>query len=148
MSEIFENEPVGDTDPQTTRIQYVEPETVSPNPAGVYSISGFQPKGFLGKLFDTKFQDYVTPSIVKVVFWIAIIAAVLTWLAAIISGFSAGAAGFGRFNPWPGILAILFGWIPPLLSVIGARLGLEAIIALIRLSKDARRIRHHLEQGR
>jgi len=135
-------------DPQTTRIQYVEPvESEGTIRRGLPGRDFFQPRGFFGKLFDTRFQDYVTPSIVKVIFWIAIIAALLTWITAIISGFATGVNRWGSFNPWYGLAALFLGWIPPLLSIIWVRVGLEAILALIRLSKDTRRIRHHLERG-
>ena len=105
-----------------------------------------QGRGFFGKLFDTGFHDYITPEIVKVVFVIAIVAAVFQYLAIIISGFSAGI--FGRGSIGAGIAAIFLGWIIPLLWLIAVRLGLEAIVALIRTAKEARRIRHILENRR
>jgi hypothetical protein len=119
-------------------------------------------RGFFGKLFDFEFHDYITPSIVKIVFVLAVVVAILMWLLSIIGGFASGRLGSGAsmltpagqvirtgssFNAWPGILAILFGWIPPLIWLIFARIGLEAVLSLIRTSKETRRIRHLLERN-
>ncbi|MCL1801681.1 MAG: DUF4282 domain-containing protein [Promicromonosporaceae bacterium] len=123
--------------PATGSIPVVE--TVAP-------ASLHQGKSFFGKLFDTQFHDYVTPSIVKVIFWLAIVVAIVVWIGAIISGFVGGASAWRGFNPWPGLAALFLGWIPPLLSLIGVRITLEGVLALIRLAKEARRIRHLLER--
>lgn len=81
----------------------------------------------------------------KVLFIIAIVIAALWWLFAIISGFGMGSLS-GMFSPYGygsgdgtvvfGVLAILFGWIPPALFLIVVRLGLEFTVATIKTAQN------------
>ncbi|UFU02720.1 DUF4282 domain-containing protein [Ruania suaedae] len=100
--------------------------------------------GFFSAFFDFSFSKYVTLTFAKVIFIIAIVIAILWYLGAIISGFGAGALSsmadpYGRNDGGGailGVLAILFGWIPPVLFLIGVRIGLEFVVATIKTSQN------------
>ena len=94
-------------------------------------------------MFDFSFRNFVTLSFAKVIFIVAIVIACLWWLFAIISGFGMGELS-GAFNPYGsssgtvlfGIMALLFGWIPPAIFLVLVRLGLEFSVATIRTAQN------------
>lgn len=84
-------------------------------------------------LFDFGFTKFATPGLVKVVYLLAVVAAVGTWLMWVIAGFTTP-VGFGtRPNPALGMAALLLGWVPALLSIAFTRFVLESVVALIRI---------------
>jgi hypothetical protein len=94
---------------------------------------GDQAKGFLGKLFDLSFSSFVTPSIAKLFYLLAIAAGALGWVGLIISGFTWSAV--------LGILAILLGWIPPFIGLILLRLVIEFALAAIKTAENTSHLR-------
>lgn len=80
----------------------------------------------------------------KVLFIIAILIAVLWWLFIILAGFTMGGIGAifdpygyrGGGSPLLGILAILFGWIPPAFFLIVVRVGLELTVATVKTAQN------------
>ncbi|QOR70296.1 DUF4282 domain-containing protein [Ruania alkalisoli] len=127
------------------------PAGYGPPPGGgygqpAYPQAGGGGNGFFGAFFDFSFSKYVTLTFAKVIFIIAIIIAALWWLGAIISGFGAGAIGSmmsdfgggrnGGGGAILGVLAILFGWIPPALFLISVRIGLEFVAATIKTAQN------------
>jgi len=100
-------------------------------PAG--SDAANQAKGFFARLFDLSFKSYVTPSVVRFLFVVAIVLSAITWIGLIITAFSA--------NVGLGILAILLGWIIPLLLIILYRMGMEISVAIINIAEHTARIR-------
>jgi len=86
--------------------------------------------GFFAKLFDLSFTSFITVSIAKVLFVIAIVANALAWLFFIVWGFRAGAP--------LGILALLLGWIPALVGIVFSRVGIEYFISVIRTAENTR----------
>jgi len=82
-------------------------------------------KNFGQKLFDFSFQEFITPSIIKIIFWIAIIFIGLGVLINIISAFSQG-AGYG-------ILSLIISPLVGLLFVIMTRIYLELVMVLFRI---------------
>lgn len=83
---------------------------------------------FFKALFDLSFSHFVTLKFVKVIFVILIVLAALGWLFAIVGGFIA--------HPIVGVLALLFGWIVPLIMLVIYRVGLEVAVALIRTAQN------------
>ncbi|HHU39409.1 MAG TPA: DUF4282 domain-containing protein [Propionibacterium sp.] len=81
-------------------------------------------------LFDFSFTKFATPGLVKIVYILQVVAAVGTWLIWVLGAFAADSFG-GGFGT--GLVALLFGWIPVLLSIAFTRFVLEAIVALIRI---------------
>lgn len=102
-------------------------------------------------MFDFSFSTFATPGLVKLVYGLSMVIAVLYWLGLIIFAFLSGtfypamspySGNTGSsFNPVPGILAILLGWIPAFLWILLIRIGLEFAIATVRTSEDIRHIR-------
>jgi len=82
-------------------------------------------QGFFKKLFDFSFKEFVTPSIIKVIFWVAIIVIGLGVLFNIVTGFSQG-AGFG-------IITLIVAPLVGILFVIMARVYMELIMVLFRI---------------
>lgn len=110
----------------------------TPPPASPYASAPYTPAAPkvrdanpFAALFDFSFTKFATPGLVKIVYILQVVAAVLTWLIWIISGFGASrfAGGAGM-----GFVALFFGWIPVLLSIAFTRFVLEAIVALIRIN--------------
>lgn len=96
-------------------------------------------------MFDFSFRSFITLSFAKVIFVIAIVLAGLWWLFAIISGFGMGGiqealspfgSGRGGGTVIFGVMALLFGWIPPAIFLILVRLGLEFSVATIRTAQN------------
>ncbi|HIZ37783.1 MAG TPA: DUF4282 domain-containing protein [Candidatus Ruania gallistercoris] len=99
-------------------------------------------------MFDFSFRNFVTLSFAKVIFIIAVVLACLWWLFAIISGFGMASIG-DSLSPYGssgggtvmfGVMALLFGWIPPAIFLILVRLGLEFSVATIRTAQNTSRL--------
>lgn len=104
-----------------------------------------QEGGFFKALFDLSFTKYITITFAKVIYVLLIIVAVLMWLGWIIAGFASGAAmgavpGSGGGSAVPGVLALLFGWIPAFLMIIFYRVGLEIAVSLIRQAQNTTKL--------
>ena len=98
-------------------------------------------KGFFGSLFDMSFDYYVTPKIAKFVYILAIICAAVMWLGMIAGCLGGGDSGGKGLLA---VLAILLGWIPAFLFIIGVRMQIEFIIALIKTSENTSILRKRL----
>ena len=85
-------------------------------------------KGFFGALFDFKFEHFITPIIVKVVYVLALAALVLFWLIFMIASFSKSAGG--------GLAVLILGPIGIILYLAFIRMTLEFYLAIVRMSQD------------
>jgi len=93
-----------------------------------------QAKGFFGSLFDYSFSSYVTPRIIKVLYVLATVLVALWTLAIILIAFKAS-SGLG-------IVALLIGGpIYFVITMIGARVGLEFLSAFFRIHGDVQEIK-------
>jgi len=136
---------------------YTQPGAYSQPGAGYpqgYAQPGYgQPqtgeKGFFKSLFDFRFDNFIAVKWPGVIYIIAIVVAVLSYLGTIIAGIRTGivsgsAASYfadgPSFNVLPLILSILFGWIIPALWVIAVRLVLELIVSNIKTAQHTKRI--------
>ena len=110
---------------------------MGPPPAGMSSMAGTQAadaRGFLGALFDFSFTSFVTTKIIKVLYVLILVLAVVSALVYTIVAFRVS-AGFG-------ILTLVIG--DPLFIIIVMafwRLVLEAFIVVFRISDDIRALR-------
>lgn len=82
-------------------------------------------QGFFGKLFDFSFKEFITPSIIKIIFWIIIILIAISVLFSIVQGFM---QGFGS-----GIISLILAPIFGFLGVIIARVYMELIMLFFRI---------------
>ena len=81
-------------------------------------------------LFDFSFTKFATPGLVKIVYILQVVGAVGAWMLWLLAGFGASRLDGGAAV---GLLVLLFGWIPVLLSIAFTRFVLEGIVALIRI---------------
>jgi hypothetical protein len=86
-----------------------------------------EPKGMLATLFDFSFTEFITSKLVKLLFVIGIVFAVIGAIAFISAGFQAGAG-------W-GILALLVSPVVFLIYVLLVRVYLEIIIVIFRIAE-------------
>jgi hypothetical protein len=92
-----------------------------------------QAKGFFGSLFDYSFSSYITPRIIKVLYVLATVLVALWTLVIILIAFKASST--------LGILALLIGGpIYFVITMIGARVGLEFLSAFFRIHGDVQEI--------
>jgi len=85
-------------------------------------------KGFLGRLFDLSFTEFVTTSIIKFLYILAIIIAAIAAIAVIVTGFQSGFIG--------GIIALILSPIVFLIYVLLSRVWLELIIVIFRIAEN------------
>lgn len=85
-------------------------------------------KGFFGKLFDLSFSEFITISIIKVLYVVAIIVSAIFAVMMLISFFSRGAGGV--------ILGIILAPIVFFLYVLMARVWMELIIVLFKIAEN------------
>lgn len=107
-------------------------------------------KDGLRALFDFGFTSMVTPLLVKIIYIIVMVLAVLSWLAAIFSsvGLASATDIYGRRNGGSGILivlSILFGWIPGALEILVTRVLCEFVLASLKTQRAAEEILAHLK---
>ncbi len=80
---------------------------------------------FTQKMFDFSFSDFIAPSVIKVLYVLALIAFAIQYVIAVVSGF---ASGFGY-----GLLALVVGALVLAILAILARVYLEVIMVFFRM---------------
>jgi len=86
--------------------------------------------GFLPALFDFSFSQFVTTRLVRLLYAIGVLIAVVAALGAIVRGFNEGAGA--------GLVALIVAPLVFLLVVIIARVWLEIIIVVFRIAEYLR----------
>ncbi len=95
-------------------------------------------KGFFAKVFDLSFEEFVTGSVIKVLYVIAIIGAVIYAISAIAMGFKSGVL--------LGIVALILSPVIFMLVVLIARIYMELIIVIFRIADSVKDISGKLDQ--
>lgn len=103
---------------------------VSPAPGAVGAPGPDIEGSFVERLFDTTFRQFVTPSIIKVLFWIGV---ALVSLYAVFFFIAFAAQGGGLLVA--GLIGAPVMWI---LSVLYMRVLLEVIVVLFRIEENTR----------
>jgi hypothetical protein len=85
-------------------------------------------KGFFGALFDFKFEHFITPMIVRVVYILALVGLVLGWLVFLAGSFSQSAG--------VGLAVLILGPIGLIFYLAFIRMTLEFYLAIVRMSED------------
>jgi hypothetical protein len=112
---------------------YAPPPPPPPPPATGYAPpAAYQapPRGdgFWARLFDLSFEEFITPSIIKVLFLIAIVVIGLSVLGAIVMGFvSSGALG---------IVILVAALVAGFIYLLFARVFLEMVVVFFRIRDD------------
>jgi len=89
-------------------------------------------KGFIGRIFDLSFDEYVTTKVIKFVFVLGIIGAGAVTLGFLFGGFG---ASFGK-----GLLCLVVSPFLFLLLVLAARIWCEMTIVLFKIADSTSRI--------
>ena len=137
-------QPVEPNEPTAVQPPYPGPTPPPPPPPAPYAASGpawapgsagpgvpqHRDANPLMALFDFSFTKFATPGLVKIVYILQVVGAVGAWLLWLLAAF-----GASRFDGGAavGLLVLLVGWIPVLLSIAFTRFVLEGIVALIRI---------------
>jgi hypothetical protein len=88
-----------------------------------------------------QWERFITPSIIKVFYWLAVVMAVLAGLQALLGGL-----GLMFSSPIAGLFAMVGGILIALVGVIFARIGAEFILIVFRINEHLGAIRSQGEQ--
>ena len=97
--------------------------------------------------FDFSFESYATPAVVKVVYMLIVILCVLAYVGTVLMAFAIFMPDqdfLGTKVPgsaFPGILALVLGWIPGFILILVARVSFEQALATVRTAIDVRALR-------
>ena len=98
--------------------------------------------------FDFSFDRYATPAVVKVVYVLMVILCVLAYVGNAFMAFAfflpdRDIGGFFKYSgsAFPGILALVLGWIPGFILILVARVSFEQALATVRTAMDARALK-------
>jgi len=93
----------------------------------------------IGDLF--QWVRFITPSIIKIFYWLAVIIAVLAGVQAVVAGLRIIFA-----DPIAAVFAIVAGLLVAFVGVIFARIGAEFILIVFRINEHLGAIRGQGEQ--
>ena len=83
-----------------------------------------------------QWERFITPSIIKIFYWLAVVVAVLFGLSTMVSGL-----GIMITNPFAGLILIFTGFAAILVGVIFARITSEFILIVFRINEHLGAIR-------
>ena len=104
------------------------PQRPAAGPPGWLDTVASEARALLDSLFDLSFRRFVTPRIVRVLYSLSLLAALLSALAWMFSGFGAGFL-HGLFTLVTGPLAFLF-------YALCARVAVELVLAIFRIAEQ------------
>ncbi|MBV7281294.1 DUF4282 domain-containing protein [Corynebacterium sp. TAE3-ERU30] len=106
---------------------------------------GAESKNFLQALFDFSFSSFITIKFAKAIHLVNIVLALLGYVFWVFIWLfvasDVGDSEVGAMATFFAIIALLFGWIPALLQIVGVRLALEMNIALVRTAQNTSALR-------
>jgi Domain of unknown function (DUF4282) len=103
---------------------------VTPPPTGRYADLGT--KGFWSRFFDLSFSDYITPSVIKILFIVIMVVIGLSVIGGIIAGFTISAG--------TGVFALIGGLIYGFLALLFSRVFLEVVIVFFHIHDNTKAI--------
>lgn len=89
-------------------------------------------KGFFARLFDFSFSEFITTSIIKIIFALVVVFSAIAVLMMLVTGFRGGAL--------TGILALILSPLAFLLYVLLGRVWCELIIVVFRIAENTGRL--------
>lgn len=91
---------------------------------------GASGKGFLSRLFDTSFKEFMTPSILRVLFWLGVVIATLYALGILVTFIAGGGAGI--------LIGLILAPIVFFIVVIMTRVYIELAAVLFKIEENTR----------
>lgn len=99
-------------------------------PPGLTASGGVEGEGFFKRLFDVSMTSFVTPSIIKLLFVLAIIGVSIVSVIVLVSGFAT--------IDEDGVILVILAPIMWLLGIIYWRVILELVIVVFRIERNTR----------
>src|ERR1044072_5414172 len=90
---------------------------------------------YIGDLF--QWERFITPSIIKLFYWLVVVIVILGGLAGLVS-----ALGAVAFNPIGGAIAALASFAGMLVGILFARIAAEFILMVFRINEHLAAIRN------
>jgi hypothetical protein len=89
-------------------------------------------KGFWGRFFDFSFREFITPSVIKVLFIVMMVVIGLTMLGIIVQGF--------MWSAGTGVVALIGAIIWGFVALLFSRVFLELIMVFFNIHDDTRKM--------
>jgi Domain of unknown function (DUF4282) len=93
---------------------------------------------YIGDLF--QWDRFITPSIIKIFYWLAVIITVLVGLSGLVS-----ALGMMTFSPVAGIITAVVSLAGMFVGIIFARIAAEFVLIVFRINEHLGAIRNRAE---
>jgi hypothetical protein len=93
---------------------------------------------YIGDLF--QWERFITPSIIKIFYWLAVIITVLIGLSGLVS-----ALGMMTFSPLAGIITAIVSLAGMFVGIIFARIAAEFVLIVFRINEHLGAIRNRAE---
>jgi hypothetical protein len=103
-----------------------------PSRSGVVGLILGELRQLFGLLFDFSFKRFLTPRLVRILYSLSLLAAVLSALAWVARGFSEGIM--------KGLFALVTGPVAFLLYVLTARVLMEVVLAIFRIAEHIEKL--------
>jgi hypothetical protein len=88
-----------------------------------------------------QWERFVTPTVIKVFYWLAVIVSVLLGIAGVVSSL-----GTMAFNPFIGIIFLVTSLLGAFMGVILARIVAESVLIVFRINEHLGAIRNRGQQ--
>jgi hypothetical protein len=89
----------------------------------------------LGDLF--QWERFVTPTVIKVFYWLAVVVSILLGLAGVVSSLTTMA-----YNPFVGLIFLIVSVLGAVLGIIMSRIGAEFVLIVFRINEHLGAIRN------
>ena len=90
----------------------------------------------LGDLF--QWERFVTPTVIKVFYWLAVVTSILLGLAGVVSSLTTMA-----YNPFVGLIFLIVSVLGAALGIVMSRIGAEFVLIVFRINEHLGAIRNH-----
>ena len=89
----------------------------------------------LGDLF--QWERFVTPTVIKVFYWLAVVVSILLGLAGVVSSLTTMA-----YNPFVGLIFLIVSVLGTALGIVMSRIGAEFVLIVFRINEHLGAIRN------
>jgi hypothetical protein len=89
----------------------------------------------LGDLF--QWERFVTPTVIKVFYWLAVVVSILIGLAGVVSSLTTMA-----YNPFVGLIFLIVSVLGTALGIVMSRIGAEFVLIVFRINEHLGAIRN------